>query len=325
VSLSESSSPRSLNFFSSSMSPPRSSSSFPLLSSTSAHAPSPRSGLDGQSAYNIVRFLRKLAAAGQAVLCTIHQPNSMLFENFDRLLLLKAGGRTVYFGDIGKDSHVLREYLAENGAYCPDKANPAECPSSSSSPRLSSVVLTSFITQTCSKPSEPVQAVKSERPTGRTFGSSRLNSQRSRRRSSRSNAMLSMSRTIPILPSRANVRRFSFAASFSNLLPSPSSLPSLPYPNSAFNMTNILLTDVVHIRSNATVATPFWQQLNVVTKRSLLSFYRSSDYGWTRLFNHIFMGLAMALGTSLSFLSASFSYPSRCASFHLSPAFLFAR
>ena len=86
----------------------------------------PTSGLDGQSAYNIVRFLRKLAAAGQAILVTIHQPNALLFENFDRLLLLKAGGRTVYFGDIGKDSHVLREYLAKHGAICPDNANPAE-------------------------------------------------------------------------------------------------------------------------------------------------------------------------------------------------------
>lgn len=28
----------------------------------------PTSGLDGQSAYNIVRFLRKLAGAGQAIL-----------------------------------------------------------------------------------------------------------------------------------------------------------------------------------------------------------------------------------------------------------------
>ncbi|PLW22332.1 hypothetical protein PCASD_11177 [Puccinia coronata f. sp. avenae] len=53
----------------------------------------PTSGLDGQSAYNVVRFLRKLASAGQAILCTIHQPNALLFENFDRLLLLKKGGR----------------------------------------------------------------------------------------------------------------------------------------------------------------------------------------------------------------------------------------
>ncbi|MBW0489555.1 hypothetical protein O181_029270, partial [Austropuccinia psidii MF-1] len=86
----------------------------------------PTSGLDGQSAYNIVRFLRKLASAGQAILCTIHQPNALLFENFDRLLLLKQGGRCVYFGDIGPDSRHLCSYLARNGAPCPDNANPAE-------------------------------------------------------------------------------------------------------------------------------------------------------------------------------------------------------
>lgn len=86
----------------------------------------PTSGLDGQSAYNLIRFLKKLAAAGQAILCTIHQPNALLFENFDRLLLLKSGGRTVYFGDIGKDSHVIRDYFARNGAECPPSANPAE-------------------------------------------------------------------------------------------------------------------------------------------------------------------------------------------------------
>lgn len=86
----------------------------------------PTSGLDGQSAYNLVRFLKKLAAAGQAILCTIHQPNALLFENFDRLLLLKSGGRTVYFGDIGQDSHVIRDYFARNGAECPATTNPAE-------------------------------------------------------------------------------------------------------------------------------------------------------------------------------------------------------
>ncbi|POW18578.1 hypothetical protein PSHT_05665, partial [Puccinia striiformis] len=86
----------------------------------------PTSGLDGQSAYNIVRFLRKLAGAGQAILCTIHQPNALLFENFDRLLLLKQGGRCVYFGDIGQDSNIICSYFARNGAVCPSDANPAE-------------------------------------------------------------------------------------------------------------------------------------------------------------------------------------------------------
>lgn len=86
----------------------------------------PTSGLDSQSAFNIVRFLRKLAAAGQAILCTIHQPNSALFENFDRLLLLQQGGQCVYFGDIGKDASMLLDYFRRHGAYCPPDANPAE-------------------------------------------------------------------------------------------------------------------------------------------------------------------------------------------------------
>ncbi|KAF3761569.1 hypothetical protein M406DRAFT_99849 [Cryphonectria parasitica EP155] len=86
----------------------------------------PTSGLDSQSAYNIVRFLQKLARAGQAILCTIHQPNAALFENFDRLLLLKSGGRCVYFGDIGKDACVLRDYLARHGAVAGETDNVAE-------------------------------------------------------------------------------------------------------------------------------------------------------------------------------------------------------
>ncbi|KAK8096860.1 ABC-2 type transporter [Apiospora kogelbergensis] len=86
----------------------------------------PTSGLDSQSAFNIVRFLKKLAKAGQAILCTIHQPNAALFENFDRLLLLQRGGQTVYFGDIGKDAVVLRDYLKRHGAIAKDTDNVAE-------------------------------------------------------------------------------------------------------------------------------------------------------------------------------------------------------
>ncbi|KXJ89816.1 ABC-2 type transporter-domain-containing protein [Microdochium bolleyi] len=86
----------------------------------------PTSGLDSQSAFNIVRFLKKLAGAGQAILCTIHQPNAALFENFDRLLLLQRGGQCVYFGDIGTDAHVLRDYLARHGAVAGESENIAE-------------------------------------------------------------------------------------------------------------------------------------------------------------------------------------------------------
>jgi ATP-binding cassette, subfamily G (WHITE), member 2, SNQ2 len=47
----------------------------------------PSSGLDSQSAFNIVRFLRKLAAAGQAILCTIHQREYLLItlSTYNRL------------------------------------------------------------------------------------------------------------------------------------------------------------------------------------------------------------------------------------------------
>ncbi|KAK6193093.1 ATPase with role in protein import into the ER [Pestalotiopsis sp. IQ-011] len=86
----------------------------------------PTSGLDGQSAFNTVRFLRKLADVGQAVLVTIHQPSAQLFAQFDTLLLLAKGGKTVYFGDIGDNATTIKDYFGRFGAPCPDEANPAE-------------------------------------------------------------------------------------------------------------------------------------------------------------------------------------------------------
>ena len=87
----------------------------------------PTSGLDSGAAFNIIRFLRKLADAGQAILCTIHQPSSVLFEEFDEVLLLKSGGRVVYHGSLGKDSRNLIDYFEAHGARkCPPSANPAE-------------------------------------------------------------------------------------------------------------------------------------------------------------------------------------------------------
>ena len=85
------------------------------------------SGLDSQSSWAICAFLRKLADAGQAVLCTIHQPSAILFQEFDRLLFLAKGGKTVYFGPIGKNSRTLLDYFEGNGARkCDDEENPAE-------------------------------------------------------------------------------------------------------------------------------------------------------------------------------------------------------
>jgi ATP-binding cassette subfamily G (WHITE) protein 2 (PDR) len=82
----------------------------------------PTSGLDSQSSWSICAFLRKLADNGQAVLSTIHQPSAILFQQFDRLLFLAKGGRTVYFGDIGTDSKTLLDYFEKNGARSCDSA-----------------------------------------------------------------------------------------------------------------------------------------------------------------------------------------------------------
>ncbi|GME68028.1 unnamed protein product [[Candida] boidinii] len=87
----------------------------------------PTSGLDSQSSWAIVQVLRSLANAGQAILCTIHQPSAILFECFDSLLLLKVGGQTVYFGDIGEHSSSVLSYFEQNGGRkFESHENPAE-------------------------------------------------------------------------------------------------------------------------------------------------------------------------------------------------------
>jgi ATP-binding cassette subfamily G (WHITE) protein 2 (PDR) len=87
----------------------------------------PTSGLDSQTSWAILDLLDKLKNNGQAILCTIHQPSAMLFQRFDRLLFLKSGGRTVYYGDVGENSQILIDYFVRNGGHpCPPAANPAE-------------------------------------------------------------------------------------------------------------------------------------------------------------------------------------------------------
>ncbi|KAF1849694.1 pleiotropic drug resistance protein, ABC superfamily [Cucurbitaria berberidis CBS 394.84] len=87
----------------------------------------PTSGLDSQTAWSICTLLRQLSDNGQAILVTIHQPSSQLFQIFDRLLLLDQSGRMLYFGDIGPESSTLIEYFEQNGAAaCGSGQNPAE-------------------------------------------------------------------------------------------------------------------------------------------------------------------------------------------------------
>ncbi|BFZ59965.1 ATP-binding cassette transporter snq2 [Saitoella coloradoensis] len=177
----------------------------------------PTSGLDSQSAFNIVRFLKKLAAAGQAILCTIHQPNAALFENFDRLLLLQRGGQVVYFGEIGSDAHVMLDYFRRNGADCPPDANPAEymldAVGAGSAPRIGPKDWSDVW-----KDSPELAQIKAD--------ILRLKDERSRAGDA----------------GEADTAEF---------------------------------------------ATPLAYQLKLVIKRTSLTFWRSPDYGFTRLFNHV--------------------------------------
>jgi ATP-binding cassette subfamily G (WHITE) protein 2 (SNQ2) len=86
----------------------------------------PTSGLDSQSAYNIVRFLKKLAQAGQAIVCTIHQPSSLLIQQFDMILALNPGGNTLYFGPVGENGSAVTKYFSDRGVDCPPQKNVAE-------------------------------------------------------------------------------------------------------------------------------------------------------------------------------------------------------
>ena len=86
----------------------------------------PTSGLDSQSAYSIVRFLKKLSQAGQAIICTIHQPSSVLIQQFDMILALNPGGNTFYFGPVGENGSAVIKYFADRDIHCPPHKNVAE-------------------------------------------------------------------------------------------------------------------------------------------------------------------------------------------------------
>ncbi|KAL6706816.1 Multidrug resistance protein [Coniothyrium glycines] len=88
----------------------------------------PKSGLDNQTLWSICDLVDKLTRNDQVILCTVHQPSSLLFRKFDRILLLAKCGRTVYFGYTGRDLKTLLDYFERNGASkCAPGLNTEEC------------------------------------------------------------------------------------------------------------------------------------------------------------------------------------------------------
>ncbi len=81
----------------------------------------PTTGLDSFTATSVVETLRDLARAGRTVISTIHQPNSDIFEMFDRLMLL-AQGKIIYFNE----ARLAVDYFAGIQFKCPELSNPAD-------------------------------------------------------------------------------------------------------------------------------------------------------------------------------------------------------
>lgn len=68
-----------------------------------------------------MEILRDLARSGRTIVSTIHQPNSDIFEMFDRLMLL-AQGKIIYFNEA---KHAVGHF-DKIGYKCPELSNPAD-------------------------------------------------------------------------------------------------------------------------------------------------------------------------------------------------------
>ena len=82
----------------------------------------PTTGLDSFTATSVMEILGDLAKKeGRTVISTIHQPNSDIYEMFDRLMLL-ARGKIIYFNE----ASLAVNYFAGIGEPCPELSNPAD-------------------------------------------------------------------------------------------------------------------------------------------------------------------------------------------------------
>ncbi|KAL3843577.1 hypothetical protein ACJIZ3_000980 [Penstemon smallii] len=73
----------------------------------------PTTGLDARAAAIVIRAVKNVANTGRTIVCTIHQPSIDIFEAFDELVLLKAGGRMIYCGPLGQHSSKVIQYFED--------------------------------------------------------------------------------------------------------------------------------------------------------------------------------------------------------------------
>lgn len=102
--------------------------SFPLVSTPASlvrRCENNRLREDSSTALSIISLLDKLTQKGMIVVCSIHQPRSNIFSEFDKVLLLNKG-KTVYYG--GRSSIAMYFHSLGERFFAPDTtADTAEC------------------------------------------------------------------------------------------------------------------------------------------------------------------------------------------------------
>ncbi|KMQ85336.1 protein scarlet-like protein [Lasius niger] len=81
----------------------------------------PTTGQDAHSAGVLVSHMMSFASRNRTILCTIHQPSSVIFDSFHRIILL-AGGRVAFAGTV---TQAIR-FFSSQGYECPRNYNPAD-------------------------------------------------------------------------------------------------------------------------------------------------------------------------------------------------------
>jgi hypothetical protein len=71
----------------------------------------PTTGLDARAAQIVMRVVRSIGNNNRTIVCTIHQPSTEIFLNFDELLLLTRKGHQIFYGPLGPDSQNLVDYF----------------------------------------------------------------------------------------------------------------------------------------------------------------------------------------------------------------------
>lgn len=86
----------------------------------------PTTGLDSFTATSVMETLKELANQGRTIVQTIHQPNSDIFEMFDRLMLM-AKGKIIYFNQADKAVDYFSQISFNDKFFkCPELSNPSD-------------------------------------------------------------------------------------------------------------------------------------------------------------------------------------------------------